>query len=63
MKADLNRMDSLSINQKQAVMAESSGSFGPVVLSFHDCLLRESDVNLLDEPYWLNDKIIEFAYE
>ncbi|XP_014662435.1 PREDICTED: sentrin-specific protease 8-like [Priapulus caudatus] len=34
-----------------------------VVLSFHDSLLRVSDVHLLSGPYWLNDNIIGFAFE
>ncbi|XP_036625519.1 sentrin-specific protease 8 [Trichosurus vulpecula] len=35
----------------------------PVVLSYMDSLLRESDVSLLDPPSWLNDHIIGFAFE
>uniref|UniRef100_A0A8D0L657 SUMO peptidase family member, NEDD8 specific n=1 Tax=Sphenodon punctatus TaxID=8508 RepID=A0A8D0L657_SPHPU len=35
----------------------------PVVLSYMDSLLRESDVTLLDPPSWLNDHIIGFAFE
>lgn len=34
-----------------------------VVLSFHDSLLHESDVKLLDSPCWLNDNIIAFTLE
>lgn len=34
-----------------------------VVLSYHECLLRESDVNLLMGPFWLNDQIISFYFE
>ncbi|KAM9311815.1 sentrin-specific protease 8 [Gastrophryne carolinensis] len=34
-----------------------------VVLSYGDCLLRSSDVILLDAPHWLNDNIIGFALE
>lgn len=33
------------------------------VLSYHDSLLRQSDVSLLDAPNWLNDKIIAFYFE
>lgn len=33
------------------------------VLSYHDSLLKESDVSLLDGPRWLNDKIIGFYFE
>ncbi|BES88100.1 sentrin-specific protease [Nesidiocoris tenuis] len=33
------------------------------VLSFHDSLLHQSDVDLLDGPYWLNDSIIGFYVE
>ncbi|XP_075753643.1 sentrin-specific protease 8 [Pelodiscus sinensis] len=35
----------------------------PVVLSYVDSLLRQSDVSLLDPPNWLNDHIIGFAFE
>lgn len=34
-----------------------------VVLSYHDTLLRESDVHLLTGPHWLNDQIISFYLE
>uniref|UniRef100_A0A1B0CV02 Putative sentrin-specific protease 8 n=1 Tax=Lutzomyia longipalpis TaxID=7200 RepID=A0A1B0CV02_LUTLO len=33
------------------------------VLSFHESLLRESDVHLLRGPHWLNDQIISFYFE
>ncbi|XP_038068730.1 sentrin-specific protease 8-like [Patiria miniata] len=33
------------------------------VLSYHDTLLRNSDLQLLDGPRWLNDKLISFAFE
>ena len=35
----------------------------PVVLSYMDSLLRQSDVSLLDPPGWLNDHVIGFAFE
>ncbi|XP_046839796.1 sentrin-specific protease 8-like [Xenia sp. Carnegie-2017] len=34
-----------------------------IVLNFRDSLLRRSDVKLLDERQWLNDKIIGFMFE
>lgn len=34
-----------------------------IVLNYHNSLLRESDVNLLNGPYWLNDQIISFYLE
>ena len=34
-----------------------------VVLNFQDSLLRKSDVKLLEEGQWLNDKIIGFMFE
>ncbi|XP_014468948.1 PREDICTED: sentrin-specific protease 8 [Dinoponera quadriceps] len=34
-----------------------------VVLSYHDSLLRLSDVNLLKGTHWLNDAVIGFYYE
>lgn len=33
------------------------------VLSFHETLLRQSDVALLRGPHWLNDHIISFYFE
>eukprot|EP00112_Aurelia_sp_Birch-Aquarium-sp1_P009493 Seg2080.4 transcript_id=Seg2080.4/GoldUCD/mRNA.D3Y31 product="Sentrin-specific protease 8" protein_id=Seg2080.4/GoldUCD/D3Y31 len=36
---------------------------GKIVLSYGDCLLRESDLRLLDKGGWINDKIIGFAFE
>lgn len=35
----------------------------PVLLSFHDSLLRRSDLALLEGPHWLNDQVIGFAFE
>lgn len=35
-------------------------SHGRIVLSYHDTLLRESDVELLEEPHWVNDNVIWF---
>ncbi len=35
----------------------------PVVASLGDSLLRQSDVDLLRGPYWLNDRIISFYFE
>lgn len=34
-----------------------------IVLSFHETLLRQSDVALLQGPHWLNDHIISFYLE
>lgn len=34
-----------------------------VVLSFHDILVHQSDMQLLDGPHWLNDTIISFYFE
>lgn len=34
-----------------------------IILSFHDTLLRQSDVALLQGPHWLNDHIISFYLE
>lgn len=34
-----------------------------IVLSYYDCLLRTSDVALLQGSYWLNDVIIGFYFE
>lgn len=34
-----------------------------IVLSYHDSLLRKSDVKLLQGPYWINDTIIGFYFE
>lgn len=34
-----------------------------IALSYHDSLLHESDLDLLDCGGWLNDRLIGFAYE
>ncbi|XP_055518854.1 sentrin-specific protease 8 [Leucoraja erinacea] len=34
-----------------------------VILSYHDSLIRHSDMLLLNPPNWLNDHIISFAFE
>ncbi|KAB0804111.1 hypothetical protein PPYR_01081 [Photinus pyralis] len=41
----------------------SRRSSNPVVLSFHDSLLRLSDIELLSGHSWLNDSIISFYFE
>ncbi|XP_054711802.1 sentrin-specific protease 8-like [Uloborus diversus] len=38
-------------------------SCDPVVVSYENSLLRQSDVELLDPPNWLNDNIIAFWFE
>lgn len=35
----------------------------PIVLSFHETLLRNSDIDLLRGPHWLNDNLISFYFE
>ena len=35
----------------------------PVVISYHDSLLRESDLELLGGRNWLNDALIAFWFE
>lgn len=35
----------------------------PVVLSYHESLLRQSDIDILRGPCWLNDTIISFYFE
>ncbi|KAK6176328.1 hypothetical protein SNE40_014632 [Patella caerulea] len=34
-----------------------------IVLNFNDSLLRASDLEILDGPNWLNDKLIGFCFE
>ena len=34
-----------------------------VVLNYHDSLLRQSDLQLLQPGHWLNDRIIGFVFE
>jgi len=34
-----------------------------IVLDFHDSLLRQSDLDLLNGPHWLNDNHIAFYFE
>jgi len=35
----------------------------PVVLSYHDSILRQSDLVVLEPPNWINDNIIAFAFQ
>ena len=35
----------------------------PIVISYHDSVLRQSDLALLSAPNWLNDQIISIFYE
>lgn len=46
--------------QHKKKMAESADQ---IVLSFYDSLLRRSDVELLENCGWLNDRIIAFYFE
>lgn len=34
-----------------------------IAVSFHDSLLRKSDLRLLEEGRWLNDRLIGFMFE
>jgi len=34
-----------------------------IVLNYHNSLLRKSDVDLLKNPHWLNDRLIGFWFE
>lgn len=34
-----------------------------IVLSYHDTLLKQSDIDLLNGPHWLNDQLISFFFE
>lgn len=43
-------------------MAEN-GNEDSIVLSFNDSLIHQSDVDLLEGPYWINDTIIGFCFE
>lgn len=38
-------------------------SVDAVVLDYYDCLLRSSDLMLLNESLWINDNLIGFAFE
>lgn len=44
-------------------MAKDHSTNNNIVLSFHDSLLRQSDIELLMGPQWLNDNIISFYLE
>lgn len=35
----------------------------PVVLNYHESLVRQSDIDILKGPCWLNDTIISFYFE
>ncbi|GBN59738.1 Sentrin-specific protease 8 [Araneus ventricosus] len=47
----------------RAVIGKAMSSCDPVVLNYENCLLRQSDVELLTPPSWLNDNIIAFWFE
>ena len=40
-----------------------SGKSDTVVSSIGDALVRESDVRLLEGPFWLNDRLIGYYFE
>ncbi|XP_001605290.1 sentrin-specific protease 8 [Nasonia vitripennis] len=44
-------------------MSKSQNKENDLILSYHDCILRRDDVNLLNGPYWLNDAVIGFYFE
>ena len=51
---------SSSVKQSELItMAEDD----EIVLNFGDSLLYRSDIDLLKEPNWINDKIIAFCFE
>ncbi|XP_060816849.1 sentrin-specific protease 8-like [Bombus pascuorum] len=41
----------------------ATDSSNEIILSYYDCLLRASDVELLQGSHWLNDVIIGFYFE
>ncbi|TEA40625.1 hypothetical protein DBR06_SOUSAS24910023, partial [Sousa chinensis] len=43
--------------------SSSQYKIAPVVFSYMDSLLWQTDVSLLDPPTWLSDHIIGFAFE
>ncbi len=51
-----NEVTNLSYNFQKMATDE-------VVLSLGDALIRESDLNLLSGPFWLNDRLIGFYFE
>ncbi len=46
-----------------AVSAAAKLGGDRTVLSYHNSLLKESDVSLLAVPNWLNDKVLGFHFE
>ena len=51
------------VSDVDKITGVAMGEKDPIVLSFQDSLLRQSDVELLDGNRWLNDKLIGFAFE
>ncbi len=51
-----NEVTDLSYNFQKMATDEA-------VLSLGDALIRESDLNLLSGPFWLNDRLIGFYFE
>lgn len=54
-----------SLQIRKSAVTEMDSIVGPdeVVLSYHETLLRQSDVAILLGPQWLNDQIISFYLE
>lgn len=55
--------ESLYVFLLQLLSVQMSKHDDEMVLSFHETLLRQSDVALLQGPHWLNDHIISFYLE
>ncbi|XP_046435722.1 sentrin-specific protease 8 [Neodiprion fabricii] len=44
-------------------MSKKTDKSNSIVLSYRDSLLRETDVQLLQGPHWINDAVIGFYFE
>lgn len=52
-----------NIFHRKFIMSKLLKKGNDIVLSYHDCVLRQDDFNLLTGPYWLNDALIGFYFE
>jgi sentrin-specific protease 8 len=44
-------------------MSSSTSEFDPILVSYHDSIVRLSNLKTLDDLNWLDDNIITFAFE
>ena len=60
-------MGAINVSGDPILLCPKEGKFknmeDEIVLSFYDSLIRKSDLSLLREGCWLNDRLIGFMFE